>query len=283
MTPRLLEVFQRIGSVRALVVGDVCVDLRVALTQRRVNPESDAPCWRRGEGRALSHGMASNVARHLKAWSADVRHLWTGPLSEKRRYVDPSGRTVFRVDDDHLADLGEAKRLLRVAIHELDSFRPQAVALVDYGKGALPVSDELRTLIRRARQENIPVLVDPARGADWRNYAGATLIKPNWVERPSDTSAFDFCDVLLTGGRMGATLFSPPGTGRSAVEFRVKPRNVIDPCGAGDAAMAMLTYCLAGGVAIEDACRLANHAGGLAVERNGTPAITREELIADLG
>jgi len=48
----------------------------------------------------------------------------------------------------------------------------------DFGKGVC-TKRLLRSLIGRAREANIPVLVDPARRRDWHDCEGCTLIKAN--------------------------------------------------------------------------------------------------------
>jgi len=278
---RLAEVFQRIDSPSVLVVGDVCTDRWIALANRRDNPESDAPCWQTAGEVAPTLGMAGNVAEHLTGLGANVRRLSPPMHVVKTRLVDADGRQVLRYDCDRTATLSDALGTLRLAEMSVRRWGPETVALVDYGKGALPDGDDLRTLIAAARERNIHVLVDPARGADWQKYAGATVIKPNVVEYRESYIALDPDPLLfITRGGFGADLVSHPlDTGQW---FPATSRTSIDPCGAGDAVMAMLAYCLAGGVQIEDACKLSMHAGGLAVERLGTKPFTRDELIADI-
>ena len=55
-----------------------------------------------------------------------------------------------------------------------------AIILSDYAKGALS-ADLCQAIIARARQQSIPVLVDP-KGLDFRKYTGATTICPNLQE-----------------------------------------------------------------------------------------------------
>ena len=57
---------------------------------------------------------------------------------------------------------------------------------------------------------------------------------------------------------------------------------MFDVSGAGDAVAATLAMALAAGVALEDAARLANLAGGVAVAKTGTASVSRDELAASL-
>ena len=54
-----------------------------------------------------------------------------------------------------------------------------ALLILDYGKGVC-TAGLLRTMIARAA--GVPVLADPARGRDWRDYEGCSVIKANRIE-----------------------------------------------------------------------------------------------------
>ncbi len=51
----------------------------------------------------------------------------------------------------------------------------------DYGKGVL-TQGLLSHLVGRARNADVPALVDPARSRSWNDYGQVTLIKANWAE-----------------------------------------------------------------------------------------------------
>src|SRR5690606_31463591 len=53
-----------------------------------------------------------------------------------------------------------------------------AVVLSDYGKGTL---SQVGKLIAAAREQGVPVVVDP-KGGDFERYRGATVITPNMAE-----------------------------------------------------------------------------------------------------
>ncbi len=61
-----------------------------------------------------------------------------------------------------------------------------------------------------------------------------------------------------------------------------RSRHVVDVTGAGDMVLATLGVCLAGGLDWPNACRIANAAAGLKVERRGAAPVSRAELVADL-
>jgi D-beta-D-heptose 7-phosphate kinase/D-beta-D-heptose 1-phosphate adenosyltransferase len=171
-----------------------------------------------------------------------------------------------------------------------------ALLISDYAKGVC-TPKLLRQLIASARQANVPVLVDPRRDGGFDRYRGATLIKPNRAETAAATGqaivtgddarqagqklcrrlAIDIAVVTLD--RDGMVLVRHDG---SSELMPTTVRSVYDITGAGDMVLATLGACLAGGVSVEDAVRLANVTAGLEVQRPGTAAVTRDEIRAEI-
>ena len=58
---------------------------------------------------------------------------------------------------------------------------------------------------------------------------------------------------------------------------------IVDLTGAGDSVSATLTTALASGADIETAARLANHAGGIVVMKEGAATVSPNELSAAVG
>ncbi len=85
---------------------------------------------------------------------------------------------LLRVDSESRHPLTretEAKLIeaLRASIANYD-----IVLISDYGKGVCTPAI-LEAVIAAANRQQVPVLVDPCRGSDCRQYQGATLVKPN--------------------------------------------------------------------------------------------------------
>ena len=168
------------------------------------------------------------------------------------------------------------------------------VVLSDYAKGVLTEA-VCQTLIREARQRNIPVLVDP-KSQGFARYRGATAICPNLKELAAATGEAA-ADLRASLGR-GSELLSPPRSGIMAVTLGEKGiavlqrdsrfhapavvRQVYDVSGAGDTVIAVLALAMACGVPIETAVQLANVAAGVVVSKVGTVPIQREELLGAL-
>lgn len=86
--------------------------------------------------------------------------------------------------------------------------------------------------------------------------------------------------ALMTRGSRGMALFTP---GERPLFVPITRRDEIaDVTGAGDTVAATCAVALASGVAVGDAVRLANAAGGIKVRKRGTATVSREELAAEL-
>jgi rfaE bifunctional protein kinase chain/domain len=143
-----------------------------------------------------------------------------------------------------------------------------ALLIQDYGKGVCTLG-LLRALIGRAA--GVPILVDPARGRDWRDYDGCTVIKANRIEAAEALGADESpaamarrlavrhgCQVVVTAGELGLRWAE---TGRVR-RVPAVPVRVQDVCGAGDAVLATLGVVLAKGGGLGEGCREAVRAAG---------------------
>jgi D-glycero-beta-D-manno-heptose-7-phosphate kinase len=163
-----------------------------------------------------------------------------------------------------------------------------AVVLSDYGKGTLA---QVGSLIRAAREQGVPVVVDP-KGADFGRYCGATVITPNLSEFEAVVGhcaddetlvsrgealreALDLEAVLVTRSERGMTLLQ---RGQEPLTLPARARDVFDVTGAGDTVVALLGLGLASGQSLAAAMMLANVAAGIVVGKLGTASVSPEEL-----
>jgi bifunctional ADP-heptose synthase (sugar kinase/adenylyltransferase) len=74
----------------------------------------------------------------------------------------------------------------------------KAIIISDYGKGLFQVNDLSQTIIAMAKEQRIPVFVDP-KGRNWERYRGATCITPNTkeLELVNDTDIADDNKLLV--------------------------------------------------------------------------------------
>ena len=296
---------------RVLVVGDVMLDRYWFGDVHRISPEAPVPVVKI-EKTDERLGGAANVARNAAALGARVTLLSVVGDDEPGRMIrlllESAGiRTALHVDPQFkttikLRVIGRQQQLLRIDFEESPSHEvltgkltefgtllgdADIVILSDYGKGGLT---HIAEMIAAARAANKQILVDP-KGSDYARYAGATLITPNrgelaqvvggWTSE-ADLAAradalrarLDLSALLVTRSEEGMTLFRPGGV----LHMPAQAREVYDVSGAGDTVIATLGVLLGGGVALEDAARLANRAGGIVVGKLGTAVVTPEEL-----
>jgi rfaE bifunctional protein kinase chain/domain len=271
------------------VVGDVMLDRYLIGDVTRLNPEA-AGAVMDIEREDLRLGGAASVAMLGSSLGAEVTlagvigrdlpggqvldllddhriapHLWadsTRPTTNKTRFILRGQLRPDRFDFESKAPIpGDAAKYLAVC--------PIGDTLLvqDYGKGVCTDS-LLRSLLSQATAAGVPILVDPARGRDWQDYDGCTVIKANRIEAADalgchvgDPPAMmarrlairQGCHVVVTAGELGVWWSDGPAVRRvPAVQVQVR-----DVCGAGDTVLATLGVAMATGGTIDDACRLA--------------------------
>jgi D-glycero-beta-D-manno-heptose-7-phosphate kinase len=298
-------------KARVLVVGDVMLDRYWFGDASRISPEAPVPVVL-VDSEDARPGGAANVARNCAALGAHTRLLSVvGDDDEgrllKRKTEEQGVHVSFHADariktTQKLRVIANRQQLLRIDFETPPSREVLAskfadfkaalpgcsvVILSDYGKGGLA---HIARMIAMARDAGKKVLVDP-KGDDWSRYAGAYIVTPNRSEMRDVAGAWatgadlerrarrlrrklKLEALLVTLGGEGMKLF----TGGRTMHVPAEEREVYDVSGAGDTVIATLGTMLAAGVRLDQAVRLANRAGGIAVEKLGTAVITRKEL-----
>jgi D-beta-D-heptose 7-phosphate kinase/D-beta-D-heptose 1-phosphate adenosyltransferase len=312
------SLIRSIGPVPILVAGDVMVDEYVVGEVERISPESPVPVLV-VKDRLRRLGGAGNVAGNIVSLGgtvalfatvgADSAGRWfrqhceemaiegfwlkedgRRPTTIKTRVV-ARNQQIVRIDEEQVYDI--APDLEMKLIEELKAVVPQvkAVVISDYGKGLL-THGLVKALIREARAQRLPVLVDP-KGIDFTRYRDATYITPNRSEA-SQASGIPIKDeeslvqagrilldqthaegIIITRGKEGSTLVSRQTTRH----FPVKPVEIIDVTGAGDTVIAAIAMCVGNGLSIENALVTANFAASLVVSRFGAASVTLQEMV----
>ncbi len=328
MSYHLIDTVGRLGKPRILVVGDLILDRYIWGDAERVSQEAPVILLRE-DRQEIRLGGASNVANLLRGLDADVTmaglvgddddgravrsELETAgvdcaavmtdssrPTTVKQRFIGLAQHRhphqMLRVDREVRTPVsGEQESTLRDAIlAELPSCA--AVLISDYAKGVCTPT-LLQAVITAARHAEIPVIVDPAATADYRQYVNATAITPNRSETARATGwpiqteeeacragrrlcaelQLDYCFVTLDSD--GVALAMADG---STNRYATRKREVYDITGAGDMVLAMIGVGAAAGIPPADLARLANVAGGLEVEQVGVVRVTRQQILADL-
>jgi D-beta-D-heptose 7-phosphate kinase/D-beta-D-heptose 1-phosphate adenosyltransferase len=302
----------RFDQSQVLVIGDVMLDRYWHGGTSRVSPEAPVPVVKVDQIEDRPGG-AGNVALNIAALGSGASLVSVVGNDEagdslKARLESVGIHTDFQVSGDKptitkLRVISRHQQLLRMDFEEgfseadsgdfvakAEKLLPMmgAVILSDYAKGTL---QDTQSLIKVARENKVPVLVDP-KGTDFERYRGATLLTPNLhefeavvgsceheselVEKGTELmQALDLSALLVTRGEHGMTLLRP-----NMPEFHLpaRAREVFDVTGAGDTVISVLASSLAAGSELPEAVALANLAAGIVVGKLGTATISGPEL-----
>lgn len=334
MPTRLIELAENLPPCRVLLVGDVMVDRYLYGNAERLSPEAPVPVLH-FQQEELRLGGAASVAANLAGLGATV--LAVGVVGDDRIAgqlrqlltdigADPAGLVVadrpttckmrlvgsaqhrhpqqmIRLDyeDSRPVDAAAEQKLIAAATAAVAQV--DLVCIEDYDKGVVTPA-VCEAILAAAKSAGKAVLIDPARIADYRKYAGAACLKLNRpeaarstglpVETPEQFRAaaekllqmLNLEAVVLTLDKQGAYVASRGDPARNVPAERrllgTRPRQVYDVTGAGDMAFAALAIARAAGATWEEATALANIAGGLEVEKFGVVPIKAAEIIQEL-
>jgi len=213
MSADLVDLVQRLGRPRVLVVGDIMLDRYIWGNAERISQEAPVILLR-ADTREERLGGASSVATMLQALGAqtnlvgvvgrdadglraqqilgdlgiDTAGVVTDkarPTTVKERYIGRAQarhpQQMIRVDyENRAAVTGEVESELASVAAEL--LRNTDIVLVsDYDKGVC-TPGLLAWVIAGANERGIKVIADPTRGGDYSKYKGCSAITPNRLE-----------------------------------------------------------------------------------------------------
>ena len=300
------------SNARVLVVGDLMLDRYWQGPAARISPEAPVPVVHVGQTEERPGG-AANVALNMTSLGVQVSLCGLVGVDEAgealhqalqregvecrlQREASIPTVTKLRVISQHQqllrldfeqpmwqVDLSEMEALCRQRLEDVD-----LMILSDYAKGTL---QDPQRLIAMAREQGVPVLVDP-KGSDFERYRGATLLTPNLKEFEA---VVGFCEsdsdlrergmalrerlqldaLLVTLSERGMLLIRKD---EEPLHLPTRAREVYDVTGAGDTVIGVLGAAVAAGLALPEAAGLANQAAGLMVAKLGAGSVTRVEL-----
>jgi D-beta-D-heptose 7-phosphate kinase / D-beta-D-heptose 1-phosphate adenosyltransferase len=213
MAKELVELVQKLGQPRVLVVGDVMLDRYVWGDAERISQEAPVILLR-ADRREERLGGASSVATMLRTLGANVqlagivgndhdaghiRQMLTDlsidheavitdiarPSTVKERYVGRAQhrhpQQMIRVDYEDRRAISSSiqKQIMLVVNSHLK--KADIVLVSDYDKGVC-TPGLLSAVISAARAKGLKVVADPLRGHDYRKYHGCSAITPNRLE-----------------------------------------------------------------------------------------------------
>lgn len=305
---------------KVLIVGDIMLDKYYFGSVERISPEAPVPIVniKKEESRL---GGASNVANNISSLGGQtilcgaVGHDFFGKEIErmaKKKNIELSLTRTMQPTITKARIIGGKQQIVRLDYEEKivlpedekENLKNNIIALLsechvlvisDYGKGF--ITEEIcQFLIAKAQEQHKIVVIDP-KGKNWDKYSGADIITPNVKElsdivgypiqnddREIEKAALEIIHskhlstLLVTRSEKGMTLVNAT----RCVHIPTHSEEVFDVSGAGDTVVATLSICLATGIDIVDAMKIANIAAGVVVKKIGTATLTLEELKENL-
>lgn len=237
MSYHLIDVVQRLGHPRILVLGDLILDRYVWGDAERVSQEAPVILLRE-ERQEVRLGGAANVANMLRGLETEAimagvvgadadgesvrAELHAAGVDCSAVMSDPSRPTTVKIRFIGKAQARHPHQMLRVdkevrtpisaeiASRMLDAILAQlaecqAVLISDYGKGVC-TPELMANVIHAARSADLPVIVDPSSSGDCRNFVDATAVTPNRTEagRATGHAIRSTADAFAAGRRLCA-------------------------------------------------------------------------------
>jgi D-beta-D-heptose 7-phosphate kinase / D-beta-D-heptose 1-phosphate adenosyltransferase len=239
------------------------------------------------EDNALAHAVAEAT---FQPEESHLLHVEGRATQVKHRYLGQHGIQVFRVDTrkDGPIEGSVAFELIGMMRTEAERVgRPAVILIADYGCGV--VTPELIASLRDAFPNSL-LVCDPYPSTNGSVYEGVDVLTPNAPETDAlvqDLGADGIEGILelastaiLKAGEKPVVVLQ-----RAQEPFRVEPprRDLVDPCGAGDAFVAYLCAELAADRDLREAVEVACHAGACAVSFRGVRVVSRSEVMASMG
>lgn len=311
----------KVQNCRILVIGDVMLDRYFYGNVTRISPEAPVPinCIEKKEA---TLGGAANVAHNLAKLGCqtylagaigDDHHGRLLIKELKKQSIHTEGiiygrektTTKVRVLGGHQQmmrlDFEETDSIAKIAEQELKVFVDKsledglnAIIISDYGKG-MCTEEICQYAINLAKQKSVPVLVDP-KGNQWTKYRGASYITPNVKEagevlgrklvNKTDNlreaagiikEKYEVDSVMITRSEKGISIF-----GKEEITIPTVAQEVFDVSGAGDTVISGFAAGMGADLQMHVALEMANYAAGIEVNKLGTYAVSKEEILVGL-
>jgi len=314
-----LNLIDKFGSVRILIIGDVMLDHYVHGSVTRISPEAPVPILdvTRSE---YYLGGSGNVLLNIKSMGgkADIITM-TGEdihgdmidelISEhsnnsfvlkdrlrkttlKSRYISGSNQ-LFRVDEeskDYLDPLLEEKI---ISVFNDTFLNYDCILIEDYNKGLL-TPGIIKNVISRCNSSGIPVIVDP-KIFNVPSYSGCKLLKPNLYEfsimTGLDCSDLDLTELevharqFISDNNIDSMLVTLSDKGLIYVDVNESvydpgyPMDVYDVSGAGDTVISILALCMVSNIDIKKSLSICNIAASIACSKSGIASVGINEIL----
>ncbi|MBD2722482.1 D-glycero-beta-D-manno-heptose-7-phosphate kinase [Hymenobacter sp. BT189] len=218
------------------------------------------------------------------------------PTTVKQRIL-AHGQQLLRIDSEVETDIDADESAQLLAAYDDLLARADVVVFEDYDKGVLNEAI-ITECIARARQRNIPTVVDPKK-KNFLAYRHCTLFKPNLKELReglklefgdpvADRVGFEAAvarlhevltpeTVLVTLSEYG--VFAQQNAQKTYLPAHL--RTISDVSGAGDTVISIAALCVALGRPAAFTAALANLGGGLVCEQVGVVPVEKQRLLEE--
>ncbi len=231
---------------------------------------------------------------HEAGISCGLMSDFTRPSTRKERFTTPDNQQVIVLEKETRAPISRwVEDGLMGRIRETEA---SVVAVSDFGRGV--VTESLSRRVSQFCQERGKHLIVDAREYSLERYRESfpylTLVTPNLREASamvghpigkSDEGIDDAgmtlrdeldCNVLITLSEDGARLYTIAG---GIIPYEAPNKHPVCVSGGGDTMVATISLCLATGMSLPEACRIAQLAAGITVGKPGTGVATAAELM----
>ena len=290
----------------------------------RISPEAPVPIFS-CSSRENRLGGAANVALNIKSLGAnpilcsvigddDRGKDFVNLLSEiqqeqsgivvsshrrttvKTRFIS-NNQHVIRIDEEDTHELADDTEtsFIKHVLNLLDSKNIDAIVFEDYDKGLI-TKKLIETVTDKAKQMEIPVLVDPKK-RHYSDYKNVTLFKPNFKEFLEGSnlsiekgdiddlfraakqfqSEMGVDKLLITLSELGVFISNE----NTYEHIPAVVRKIADVSGAGDTVISVATLCLAAGMNAKEIAAISNLAGGIVCEIPVVVPIDKEQLLSE--
>jgi len=284
---------KKIKDIKILVVGDIMLDHYVCGEVERISPEAPVPILKMTkEYRAL--GGCGNVIRNIRGIGAAVtcvaavgKDVPGTSIIQKLMELKVNLKIITRNDitttvkTRFIANNGHTQ-ILRVDKEDVKYIKPDSlnighnydvIIISDYAKGIMTVD-----MMTQLRGLNTPIIVDPKPVNMWL-YDNVFMITPNKKEFDeictSGTHPFarGIRYILKTLGKDGMELLEGE---EKVCSVSAIPVDVYNVTGAGDTVVAMVGLCIAMGLDVEVAIKVANKCAHYVVTQPGTSDVPKK-------
>lgn len=316
MNQSLSEIF---AGKKVLIAGDIMLDSYIFGGVDRISPEAPVPVVAI-EKRENRPGGAANVAVNIKALGAIPllcavvgedeegtimqKILKEAGVSTEFLFVSKRRKTtakirvmaqkhqLLRLDYEQTDDLDDDENKNFIVAFSKAIKEADVLILEDYNKGLL-TNQNIKTLISLAKENNVPIAVDPKKKNFWE-YKGVDLFKPNLKELKEALNSTDdlvneslFLNAVSEmeqklSNKLSFITLSERGVFiKDKLNHHFLPafvRRISDVSGAGDTVISVASLCLASGFDAKTTALIANLAGGLVCEEPGVVPIDLQKL-----